>query len=492
MSKRSESWMDKTVDILHDIQLTTDKIGKISRELKPRYESTSKPYLRFEFPMLESDLAKSPLKDKKIICDGKWDGVRTTISRIGGRGYVFVDPADIKKDNDVSIRFPSIIKEVEQILPDDTVLDCELIAVREGEALHRTNINAIINSKKPPERLQKFVRAICFAVLYWKGEDIRSYPTHEMVEILQQIESSEHIKIEKYSTNLDDKSDGYIVNSKDFERVKKAIESIRDSKNVIGIKGASEGIVFKGLDGHYETPTNHQWAKGKWAKEADCRILESVPVKGSATTVNYLIGRDVDKSYAKALLSMSRKEWYHSIACLSNKRLYRGKDAVGKQGKWHQILGKTDNTKQKIEVGKIVRINPEEVLLYPNSKFPEYPRYKCYISRVLQPVPEKDSTDIEDVFERLSMLEPKRIPVDELLQNQAVSPGHPTTQEEVVSPPSGQKAEYPYPRPSGTMDIEPRERAPGEEVLESADDVGYKVGDSIIYKGKIGKIIGIK
>ena len=115
------------------------------------------------------------------------------------------------------------------------------------------------------------------------------------------------------------------------------------------------------------------------------------------------------------LASMSEKSWYNSGGVLVGKQLYRGKEILDKNGRWVMVMTKTDNTNIQGEIGDILRIAAEEVIKYENEEYPDYPRYSFYIGRPLELVPEKNVSDSLQVLERLSLLEPKRMSIEDLL-----------------------------------------------------------------------------
>lgn len=74
---------------------------------------------------------------------------------------------------------------------------------------------------------------------------------------------------------------------------------------------------------------------------------------------------------------------------------------------FYQVIGKTDNTKEDVTIGSILRVASEDVNKYETDD-PKYPYYKTYVSVVMQPVPEKDTPDKMFVLERLSEFTPRR------------------------------------------------------------------------------------
>jgi len=361
--------------------------------MKAEYFSTAKPYFRFEFSMLDSDLKESGFDKEKLLIDSKCDGLRITLGNVDGKGYVMVDPTELKrKDPDVSDRLPIIIKELESY-PNNTIFDAELISVNQdwSETLHRTTTNSLLNATTfPPEKLSQISLAYIFRILFLEGKDLRSFPLKEEIELRNKLKSQKHIHIEQVSTDVTKRADGYIVDGNNKKDIDSAIKNILSDKNTLHIKKLSEGVMIKLLNHPYESPHNKGWAKVKKYHEIDVRVLGRKNVKGSTSTFNYFIGLDISKDYHDHIPDDNRIK--------SGSNYYMG-------------LGFTDNCGLKIDNGKILRIAAEEVIKYENGK---YPYYKTYIARVMEPVPEKNVTDNLDVVNRLSMEEPQRIPVEEI------------------------------------------------------------------------------
>ena len=399
-------------DLLQEIKLDFNKIAK--SKLIPKYYSTAKPYYRMELPTIHDELKSIGWDKKKLIIDVKADGLRITIGKINGKGFAYVDPEMLKKKSpNVTNRLPEIIKELDSI-PDNTILDGELIAVDGDEILHRTSTNALLNAKTvSPEKLAAYATVFIFDVLFFKGQDIRNQPLHERVEYLQQIKSTKHIWIERFSLTPDKEADAYIINGSNKKSIDKALDRILNNK--IGRpKFIAEGVMIKDVNHEYEQGINHGWAKSKRYYEIDGIVLSKHLVKGSKNTYNYWIGVNISKDYYNKLISMKTKDWYHSVGILSKNKFYRGKDSINKQGKYIMVLGKTDNTNIKVNNGKVLRIAAEEVIKYNNPTYPDFPRYSFYIGRALEPIPEKSVSDTLDVLDKLSQFQPKRIPIEEL------------------------------------------------------------------------------
>lgn len=395
----------------------------LEKSLKPKYYSTAKPYYRGFYHKIIEELKAIGWDKEQMLIDTKFDGLRLSAGKINGKGFAFVDPETLKKKSpDVSKRLPKIIKELEEQLPDNTVLDCEFIAVdrKNNEALHRTVANSLLNSKQlTPEELSEYATIAVFDVLYYDGIAVKDMPLHERLEYLARIKETDNMIVEKITKNLNEDADGYIVSIENIEiAIKKLFEGNKNRPKFIG-----EGVMIKLLNYPYESPQNKGWMKVKELYEWDARILDKKNVKGQEKVWNYLLGVDISKEYYDVLVSMTTKDWYDSVGILDlkNKQFYRGKESIGKDGIPVMVIGKSDNTKEDCEIGEIVRFISEEVLKYENELMSEYPRYGAYISVFLEKVPEKNKSDTLEVLDILSSLQPKRIPIEILKRIKAKS-----------------------------------------------------------------------
>lgn len=361
--------------------------------VEKKYYSTAKPYYRFDFNLLDSDLKQSGFDKEPLLIDNKCDGLRITLGNIDGKGFVMVDPAELKRKNpDVSDRLPDIVKELE-LYPNNTIFDAELLCVNQdwSEVLHRTTTNSLLNATTfAPDKLSQISLAYVFRILFLDDKDIRSYPLKEEIELRSKLNSQKHIHIEQVSTDLNKRADGYVINGSNKSDIDKAINNILNDRNILYLKKLAEGVMIKLLNHPYETPQNKGWAKVKKYHELDVRVLGRQKVKGSKDTFNYFIGLDITKDYYDHLPEENR---------------------VRSNNNYFMYLGKTDNTNIKVDNGKILRIAAEEVLRYDNG---EYPYYKTYVARAMEPVPEKNVSDDLNIVERLSLQEPKRVPIQEI------------------------------------------------------------------------------
>ena len=397
---------------------------KTKSALKPGWYSDVKPKYRFEIDLLESDLAHLGWDKVKLLVDPKWDGLRLTIGKINGKGFAYVDPEERKRRSpDVTNRVPAIIREIEQYWPDNTICDAELIAMDFPEVLHRTVANAILNSKEPAENFEDYTYAAVFDIMYYKGEEVEHLPLPERMKILKEIPWTEHILVERVSDKLEPGNFAYICDSP--KEVRKAWNLIINDKAVKFrgkyIKKGAEGVMVKVWEA--DTRSKHQnphWAKMKVWHEADLVVLGRHVVKGTTDVFNYYLGIDITPEYAAKLLDDKKlKKW---VVALVDSKLITSTSEIRKllenkeKARFFIYYGKSDNTKIKLDVGDVLRVASEEVIRYENQAHPDAPAFRGYINRAMEPVPEKKVSDSLDVFNRLALLEPKRVPIEELMR----------------------------------------------------------------------------
>ena len=400
-------------------------IIKTKSSLKPGWYSDVKPKYRFEIDIIESDLAHLGWDKKTLLVDPKWDGLRLTIGKINGKGFAWVDPEDLKERSpDVTDRVPEIIKEIETYWPDNTICDAELITMDFPEVLHRTVTNSVLRTKEPAENFIDYVYAAVFDIMYFKGENVEHEPLRKRMEILKEIPLSAHIIVERVSKRLEPGGFAYICNNP--KEVRQAWNLIINDKAVKFrgkyIRKGAEGVMIKLWEEDTRAKQqNPAWSKTKRFSEADLVVLGKHVVKGTKDVYNYYLGIDITPEYAAKLLDDKKlKKW---VVALDEKgKLITGvtniRNLLKKKAKVRYFIyyGKSDNTKIKLDVGDVLRVASEEVIRYENEAHPEAPLFRGYINRAMEPIPEKNVSDSLDVFNRLSLLEPKRVPIEELMR----------------------------------------------------------------------------
>ncbi len=181
-----------------------------------KFELTRPAYRGYDL----SDLSKINWIDW-IAVEAKFDGMRIQIVHDGRDVYFFSD-----ENKDKTSRLPYQTDEVQSFEHSPFILDSECIIVKNGKARHRTETNALLNGKFPPDEQAKNAYLMVFDVLKFDGRDIRDQPLHERLEYLNQFKDSEHVKFIRHTKNLDEESYGYLVKISDEDGLRKAFEKV--------------------------------------------------------------------------------------------------------------------------------------------------------------------------------------------------------------------------------------------------------------------------
>ena len=343
------------------------------------------------------DLKNTPhFQEGKAVVEAKFDGMRTKIIKKGKDIIIMSDPEDIKGSPIKTKRLPWQVEELKK-MKEDFEGDSEIIMIdkEKNECLHRTTTNALLNGKFDPAEASKKAHVEIFDNLEYAGKKIEDWPLKERKELLSKFKDTEHIHFVESSTNLEKDSLSYIVDLGDLKQVEKAKDKIMGYAHKGGPypKHIAEGVMIKLLNAPYETPQSHSMVKWKEKYEIDALVAGKKEIirEGKKTgNWNYeLAVGPIDKEWAEAI---SRKD---------------KKAVIEFREKFYNHIGKSDNTKEDVVIGSILRVASEDVNSYETDDS-KYPYYKGYVNVVLQPVPEKDVPDKMFVLERLSEFTPRR------------------------------------------------------------------------------------
>jgi phosphoribosyl 1,2-cyclic phosphodiesterase len=343
------------------------------------------------------DLKNTPHFEKgKAIVEAKFDGMRCRVEKKRNDIIIMSDPEDIKGSPIKTERLPWQVEELKK-MEEDFVGDSEIIMVdkEKNECLHRTVINSLLNGKFDPTEASKKAHIYIFDIVEYEGKDIRDWPLKERKESLNKFKDSEHVHFLTSSTSLEKNALSYIVNLEDLKQVKKAKDKIVGYAHRGGPypKHIAEGVMVKLLNTPYEVPQDHGACKWKEKYEIDCLVVgEKEIIREGKKTGNW--------NYELAVGPIE-KEWAEAISRKDKKAVIEFRE------KFYNHIGKSDNTKEDVAIGSILRVASEDVNSYETDE-PKYPYYKAYVSVVLQPVPEKNMPDKMFVLERLSEFTPRR------------------------------------------------------------------------------------
>ena len=343
------------------------------------------------------DLKNTPnFQEGKVVIEAKFDGMRCRVEKRSKDIIIMSDPEDIKGSPIKTERLPWQVEELKE-MKGDFVGDAEVIMIdkEKNECLHRTAINALLNGKFDPAEASKKAHIYIFDIIEYEEKDIKDWPLKERKELLSKFKDSEHIHFLTSSTSLEKNALSYMVNLEDLKQVEKAKDKIVGYAHKGGPypKYIAEGVMVKLLNTPYEMPQDHGACKWKEKYEIDCLVVgkEEIIREGKKSgNWNYELA-----------VGPIEKEWAEAISRKDKKAVIEFRE------KFYNWIGKSDNTKQDVAVGSILRVASEDVNSYETDN-PEHPYYKAYVSVVLQPVPEKNVPDKIFVLERLSEFTARR------------------------------------------------------------------------------------
>lgn len=224
--------------------------------------------------LLES--REKAFNDNKYIAEWKQDGWRMLLIKWDGKVKLFSRHRN---------EFTSIFKEFQALdIPDNTILDCELISVDpEGKC----DFETLQKEYRSKNRTQKIV-LVAFDMIFYKNQDLRRLPLIERKNMLENhIEECDQLAISRYVDGSN------------------AIEYFELIK-----QHDLEGIVMKEKGSFYESKRSNKWLKVLNLKTDKCYI-SGISKEKFSVYLNFL-----DGSYAGTIEFMKpedRKRLYSLI-----------------------------------------------------------------------------------------------------------------------------------------------------------------------------------
>lgn len=145
----------------------------------------SRPFpFRLAYPLADVPDTLGDISDWLV--EWKWDGIRSQLIRRQGETFLWSRGEEL-----ITERFPDL-GPVFKAVPNGTVLDGEVVGWKDGRVLPFTELQRRIGRKTVGKKLRADVPAmfIAFDMLEWNGEDIRSRPTSERRQALEQLVGS--------------------------------------------------------------------------------------------------------------------------------------------------------------------------------------------------------------------------------------------------------------------------------------------------------------
>ncbi len=264
--------------------------------LSPSSISTdeSKPYPFYLAYPLEDDLNALGLPEEWQ-AEWKWDGIRGQIIKRNESLFVWSRGEDLITD-----KFPEY-NSLKEKLPDGTVVDGEILPVKEGRVLNFNVLQTRIGRKNVTKKQLEEAPAAIFAydLLEENGEDIRDFPLTERRRRLSAIVHKVNIPILMLSP---------IVEFDDWQ--------VLSEKRKISREYNSEGLMLKRKNSTYQVGRK----RGDWWKwKIDPLVIDAVMIyaqKGSGRRSNLYTDytfavRDGDKlvPFTKAYSGLTDKEF---------------------------------------------------------------------------------------------------------------------------------------------------------------------------------------
>jgi DNA ligase 1 len=144
--------------------------------------NTSRPY-----PFCLAHALQEPPESLGDVSDWqaewKWDGIRAQIVRRGGKSYIWSRGEELITD-----QFPDLLSDA-AAMPDGTVVDGEIVVLREGRIQPFTTLQKRLNRRAPGKKVlaDSPVYFTAFDVMEDAGVDIRPLPLRERRPILEGI-----------------------------------------------------------------------------------------------------------------------------------------------------------------------------------------------------------------------------------------------------------------------------------------------------------------
>lgn len=272
-----------------------------------RWGLTKPSYRIFEL----EDLKNTPgFKTGKAVVESKFDGVRAMLNR-GDNGEIRIttDPEETATPNKTK-RLPWQTKELAKLPGGGFSFDAELVMIKDGEVLHRTTVNALINGKFDPTEASKSLHVYIFDVLELSNKSLKDHPLKERKEELARFKDSLHIHFVTPSTTLNKPSLSYVVDLGRAIVVKKASDTIMGFAHKGGPfpKRIAEGLMFKKLEAPYSGKT---WAKWKEKYEVDALVVGKHEIiregkKSGSYNYDLAVGK-LSRHWAAAILRSNKK-----------------------------------------------------------------------------------------------------------------------------------------------------------------------------------------
>ena len=284
------------------------------------------------------------------IVQEKYDGIRIQIHKSNGGVKVYT-----YNEKDISKKCEDIIKLMKQKKFGEMVLDAELILYDNKEPLHRADTIAHLFKDKYKDAE---LRAKVFDIMNHDGDNLADKTLRERINILQYQLAQHSEDILEFPNKK---------NTRDADSLK---EIERYAKDIME-SDTSEGVVIKDIESTYYIGSrkNPKWIKYKKFVDLDVIVLDRTKTKSNL--YSYTVG----------------------VGPLNGEES-RNYDGIEYEGKTYLKVGKALNTKEKVDIGSIVRVKVDEVRRAGKG-------FSLYSAKVIE-IPEVESPEKVVTLELLS------------------------------------------------------------------------------------------
>ena len=244
----------------------------------------------------------------------KYDGMRIQIHKIDGKVTIYS-----YNEKDITERCKDQVEVMKRKHFGDCILDAELILFDGEEALHRADtISHVFKGQYKDAQLKAHV----FDIMRHEERNLTSEELSERINTL----------FTNYSMHSDDNLQ---FPSKKDTRIADNMKDIKEYSEAIMEMPTAEGVVIKDITSTYfiGTKKNPKWIK--WKKFVDLDLIVLDKRKTKSNMFSYTLGAGPAEGEGKHIVEMD--------------------------GVKYMNVGKANNTKLVVDVGKILRVKVDEV-----------------------------------------------------------------------------------------------------------------------------------
>lgn len=254
----------------------------------------------FSFPTLWTLWGRGKVeRGKKIAVQEKFDGIRMVIHKRGNEVKIFTE--DKKRERqDI---FPEIVKEVQKLPIENTIIDTEFVWWKEGKPIPREEMLHFVSGKAP--LIGEDIRVNIHDMLWAENRSFVNEGYEDRLKEIDKILKTDGKYLKKVPTKI----------ANNEKELKAAIEWASEQEG-------SEGAMLKTLDSIYNIDGDTgNWAKIKKVLEIKVKVIgrRKKPSPWDKFPTKDLVGADAERALKN--LTKDSKTWLYKIAILDGNKL---------------------------------------------------------------------------------------------------------------------------------------------------------------------------